>query len=76
MTDYYNIINDISLSIVERIAAALEVRAANPALIAMAESCLGGSELATAFKKEARRRVDAARFFGHISYTSLIAVKD
>jgi len=34
-----------------------------------------GQELASALKSEARRRVDEHRFFGHISYTSLIARK-
>lgn len=34
-----------------------------------------GPELAGALKSEARRRVDEHRFFGHISYTSLIASK-
>jgi len=34
-----------------------------------------GPELAAALKGEARRRVDEHRFFGHISYTSLIARK-
>jgi ubiquinone/menaquinone biosynthesis C-methylase UbiE len=32
-----------------------------------------GDELAAALKAEARRRVAAARFFGHIAYASLIA---
>lgn len=34
-----------------------------------------GPELAQALKAEARRRVDTHQFFGHISYTSLIARK-
>jgi ubiquinone/menaquinone biosynthesis C-methylase UbiE len=34
-----------------------------------------GSPLAEALKAEARRRVEAHRFFGHINYTSLIARK-
>lgn len=34
-----------------------------------------GNELAEALKHEARRRVGEHRFFGHISYTSLIARK-
>jgi ubiquinone/menaquinone biosynthesis C-methylase UbiE len=34
-----------------------------------------GEETATALKLEARRRVDAGTFFGHIAYTSLIARK-
>ena len=34
-----------------------------------------GDEMAAALKAEARRRVDAGSFFGHIAYTSLIARK-
>lgn len=34
-----------------------------------------GPELAAALKAEARQRVEAHRFFGHISYTSLVARK-
>jgi SAM-dependent methyltransferase len=34
-----------------------------------------GSELASALKAEARRRVDSGAFFGHIAYASLIAAK-
>lgn len=38
-------------------------------------SGLIGEELAAALKSEARRRVAAGRFFGQITYTSVIAVK-
>jgi len=41
----------------------------------MAASGLIGEELAAALKAEARRRVAAGRFFGHIAYASLIARK-
>jgi len=34
-----------------------------------------GSELATALQAEARRRVQAGSFFGHLSYASLVAVR-
>lgn len=34
-----------------------------------------GIEKAEAFKAEARRRIDAGEFFGHIAYASLIAQK-
>jgi hypothetical protein len=34
-----------------------------------------GDELAAALKAEARRRVDAGSFFGHIAYSSLVARK-
>jgi hypothetical protein len=34
-----------------------------------------GSELVAALKQEARRRVDAGQFFGHIAYGSVVAHK-
>jgi arsenite methyltransferase len=34
-----------------------------------------GSELAAALKAEARRRVAARTFFGHVAYASLTAVR-
>ena len=40
---------------------------------ALASSGRIGLELAEALKDEARRRVEAHEFFGHISYASLIA---
>ena len=54
---------DYLLSVADRGAAAL------------ASSGRIGPDLAEALKAEARRRVRAHEFFGHISYTSVIAVK-
>jgi len=34
-----------------------------------------GGELAAALKNEARRRVEAGSFFGHLAYASVIAVR-
>ncbi|NLD70138.1 MAG: hypothetical protein GX644_15145 [Limnobacter sp.] len=34
-----------------------------------------GSETAAALKEEARRRLRAGRFFGHIAYVGLVASK-
>lgn len=42
---------------------------------ALAESGRIGADLAAALKAEARRRVGAREFFGHVAYASLTAVK-
>jgi hypothetical protein len=42
---------------------------------ALARSGLVGESLADALETEARRRVDAGTFFGHIAYASLVARK-
>jgi hypothetical protein len=40
---------------------------------ALAASCRIGTALADALKAEARRRVEAGTFFGHLAYASVVA---
>ena len=76
MPDVYASIETADDAVQERLAEVLELRAADAAQQAMLEDYLAdlplGDAAADALKAEARRRVAAGEFFGHIAYASLI----
>jgi hypothetical protein len=79
MPDVYASIETADDAVQERLAEVLELRAADAAEQAMLEDYLAdlplGDAAAGALKAEARRRVTAGEFFGHIAYASLIATR-
>ena len=66
MADLWASVAELDAVTQERLADVLETRGACGQV---------GPDLAVALKQEARRRVEAGRFFAHIAYRSLVAQK-